>query len=196
MTKRQLLPLLPSLALLVLAGCSSTPRSNMPAAPVSSVDGSSTGSYSAVEYFGGADTGLAREGGIPEGEEFEEEGYVDSTSGMPETAGSTDIRTIYFDYDSSEIRSDYQPVVIAHGVALVANPQLSVTVEGHCDERGSREYNIALGERRANTVKRVLMAQGAQENQIITISYGEERPAVLGSNDQSWAQNRRVELIY
>jgi len=79
---------------------------------------------------------------------------------------------------------------------LAANPDVKVTVEGHCDERGSREYNIALGERRANAVKRLFLSQGASERQIITISYGEERPADMGSHEAAWAKNRRVELTY
>jgi peptidoglycan-associated lipoprotein len=193
---------LPALLLAVLAGCSSSPTMDGPGAPVTSVDDTSTGSYSAVEYFG-ANTDIAREGGIPEGDEFEEDGYGEGSYYADGSAAQTqdpnaalDIRTIYFDYDSSEIRGDFRNAVIAHGMALASNPNLSLTVEGHCDERGSREYNIALGERRANTVKRLLLAQGAMERQIVTISYGEERPSVLGSNEQAWARNRRAELIY
>lgn len=105
-------------------------------------------------------------------------------------------KTIYFDYDIDEVRADYRDVVAAHGDYLAANPSVTVTVEGHADERGSREYNIALGERRANGVKRLLMAQGAAENQIITISYGEERPATMGSGETSWELNRRAEFVY
>ncbi len=105
-------------------------------------------------------------------------------------------RVIYYGYDVSEIQADYQDVVAAHGSYLAANPEVRVTVEGHADERGSREYNIALGERRAVAVKRLLLAQGASERQITTISYGEERPADIATNDASWASNRRVELAY
>lgn len=105
-------------------------------------------------------------------------------------------KTIYFDYDISEVRSDYLDVVIAHGDYLAANPNASLTIEGHCDERGSREYNIGLGERRANAVMRLLMSRGATADQIVSISYGEERPAALGSHEEAWAQNRRAELLY
>lgn len=188
---------LPALLLAALVGCSTSPTMDGPGAPVTSVDDTSTGSYSAVEYFG-ANTDIAREGGVPEGDEFEEEGYYNDAGGATtdDLNAALNIRTIYFDYDSSEIRGDFRNAVIAHGMALASNPNLSITVEGHCDERGSREYNIALGERRANTLRRLLLAQGAMENQIVTISYGEERPAVLGSNEQAWARNRRAELIY
>ncbi len=105
-------------------------------------------------------------------------------------------KVIYFDYDSSEIRSEYLDVVAAHGEYLVANPSATVTVEGHTDERGSREYNIALGEYRANAVRRLLLAQGTHESQIITISFGEERPMDSGINEAAWSQNRRAELLY
>jgi len=107
-----------------------------------------------------------------------------------------DTLTVYFDFDSSQVRADYLDVVNAHGMYLASNPNVNVTVEGHCDERGSREYNIALGERRANSVKQVLQSQGASANQIVTISYGEERPAVRGSGESVWSQNRRAEFVY
>jgi peptidoglycan-associated lipoprotein len=103
---------------------------------------------------------------------------------------------IYFDYDSSEIRSEYLDVVAAHAAYLVKYPSAKVRLEGHTDERGSREYNIGLGERRAQAVRRALASQGVADTQIATVSYGEERPAVPGSDDAAYAQNRRVELAY
>lgn len=106
------------------------------------------------------------------------------------------IRTIFFDYDESQIREDHRDVVVAHGRYLATNPTVTITVEGHADERGSREYNIALGERRANAVRNLMMAQGAADNQIHTVSYGEERPLMVGSDDDAWSQNRRAELLY
>jgi peptidoglycan-associated lipoprotein len=103
---------------------------------------------------------------------------------------------IYFDYDSSEIKAEYVDVVAAHAAYLVKYPTARVRLEGHTDERGSREYNIGLGERRAQAVRRALLSQGASEAQIATVSYGEERPAVPGSDESAYAQNRRVELAY
>jgi peptidoglycan-associated lipoprotein len=103
---------------------------------------------------------------------------------------------IYFEYDSSEIRSEYLDVVAAHAAYLVKYPTAKVRLEGHTDERGSREYNIGLGERRAQAVRRALASQGVADTQIATVSYGEERPAVPGSDDAAYAQNRRVELAY
>ncbi len=105
-------------------------------------------------------------------------------------------KVIYFDYDVSSIKPEYRDIVIAHGQYLAANSDVSITVEGHCDERGSREYNIGLGERRANAVRSLLLAQGASSQQVVTISYGEERPAERGSNEMAWAKNRRAELVY
>lgn len=115
---------------------------------------------------------------------------------LDDPASLVSIRVIYFDYDASEVREDYRDVVIAHGAYLAANPTVTLTVEGHADERGSREYNIALGERRANAVKNLLLAQGAHAGQIVTVSYGEERPLEMGSDESAWAQNRRAELVY
>jgi peptidoglycan-associated lipoprotein len=103
---------------------------------------------------------------------------------------------VYFEYDSSEIKSEYLPVVAAHAAYLVKYPSARVRLEGHTDDRGSREYNVGLGERRAQSVRRALLAQGVAEAQTTTLSYGEERPAVEGSDEAALAQNRRVELAY
>ena len=105
-------------------------------------------------------------------------------------------RTIYFEYDSSEISSDYRSTVEAHSLYLQQNPSTSVILEGHGDERGSREYNLALGERRAKAVKQQMLLLGANSNQIRLVSYGEERPASDGHDESSWQQNRRVEILY
>jgi peptidoglycan-associated lipoprotein len=105
-------------------------------------------------------------------------------------------RTIYFDFDSSEIRGEGTDIVAAHAKYLAANGAMKVRLEGHTDERGSREYNIGLGERRAQAVRRALLLQGASEGQLSTVSYGEERPAAAGSDEAAWTKNRRVEIVY
>jgi peptidoglycan-associated lipoprotein len=105
-------------------------------------------------------------------------------------------RTIYFDFDSSEIRGEGTDIVAAHAKYLAARGGLKVRLEGHTDERGSREYNIGLGERRAQAVRRALLLQGASEAQLSTVSYGEERPAAAGSDEAAWTKNRRVEIVY
>jgi len=103
---------------------------------------------------------------------------------------------VYFDFDRSDIRPEFNEMLAAHGAYLRANPTASVRLEGHADETGSREYNIGLGERRAQAVRTVLLLQGAAATQLSTVSYGEERPAVLGSDEEAYRLNRRVELVY
>jgi peptidoglycan-associated lipoprotein len=103
---------------------------------------------------------------------------------------------IYFDFDSSEVRSSDTDVVSRHAVQLSSNPSMRVRLEGHADERGSREYNIGLGERRAQAVRRLLLIQGASTSQISTVSFGEERPQADGSNESAYELNRRVEFKY
>jgi len=103
---------------------------------------------------------------------------------------------VYFDYDQADIRPEFNALLQAHGRNLAMNANAQVRLEGHTDERGSREYNIGLGERRAQAVRRILMLQGATANQLSTVSYGEERPAATGSDEEAWRLNRRVELVY
>jgi peptidoglycan-associated lipoprotein len=105
-------------------------------------------------------------------------------------------RVIYFDFDSSDVRPEYVDVIAAHGRFLAGNASIRVRLEGHSDERGTREYNIGLAERRAQTVRRALALQGVQESQVATVSYGEERPAAAGSEESAYSKNRRVEIVY
>ena len=105
-------------------------------------------------------------------------------------------RTIYFMLDSSEVMPDFIPVIAAHAQYLIANPAQRITLEGNADERGSREYNIALGEQRAKSVASMMKVQGVSENQLEIVSYGEEKPAAFGSDEAAWEKNRRVELVY
>ncbi len=105
-------------------------------------------------------------------------------------------RTFYFDFDQSTIRSEFRDGIVAHGSYLADHPTAAVTLAGHADERGSRPYNMALGERRANAVRDLMLISGAASSQIAVISYGEERPADPGHNEAAWAKNRRVELSY
>lgn len=105
-------------------------------------------------------------------------------------------RIIYFDFDRAELKPEDAALVTAHAQYLASHPGTRVRLEGHTDERGTREYNIGLGERRAQTVRRALLLQGVAETQVATVSYGEERPAAAGSDEVAWAQNRRVEIVY
>ena len=141
-------------------------------------------------------------GAAATGEEGRTQAYgagEEATSGFSELNKPGSIlatRTIYFDYDSSEIKSEYNAVVEAHADFLANHPNVSVTLEGHADERGSREYNLALGERRAKAVERLMTLQGVAAKQLHVTSYGEERPAVEGHNEAAWSKNRRVEIVY
>ncbi len=103
---------------------------------------------------------------------------------------------IYFELDSSQVKQDYVPVVAAHAQYLASHANQHVILAGHADERGSSEYNIALGEQRAKSVERMMRAQGVSAAQLEIVSYGEEKPAVPGHNEAAWQMNRRVEVAY
>ena len=118
--------------------------------------------------------------------------------GQPLADGSNplDRRVVYFEYDSSAIEGENQLVVEAHSLYLVDHPNIQLVLEGHADERGTREYNLALGERRAQAVARMMQAFGVSSDRIQSVSYGEERPVALGHNESAWQLNRRVEILY
>ncbi|MDH3631097.1 MAG: peptidoglycan-associated lipoprotein Pal [Gammaproteobacteria bacterium] len=121
---------------------------------------------------------------------------MDAISRLQQTEGALANRTIYFEFDSAKLTSESIQILETHGSFVAGNGEVSVRLEGHADERGSREYNIALGDRRAQSVRRVLLFQGASADQVETVSYGEEEPAMQGHTEEAWAKNRRVELIY
>jgi peptidoglycan-associated lipoprotein len=111
-------------------------------------------------------------------------------------AGGLVGKTIYFDFDKSDIKPEFAPIVSTNAQYLTAHPNSKLKLEGNTDERGTREYNIGLGERRAQAVRRALMLQGVAENQLTTVSFGAERPAAEGDDEAAWAKNRRVDLVY
>jgi len=159
-------------ALMLMAGCSSTPEQEGEGADVGTMEGEGTTTMGA-------------------------EGQRDwSGASLDDPNSPLSNRTIYFEYDSSDISSEYIDVLRAHGQYLAANPKVTLLLEGHCDERGTREYNLAMGEQRAHRAKQFIMAEGASNMQINEISYGEEKQAELGQNESAWARNRRVEIIY
>ncbi|MBE0464509.1 MAG: peptidoglycan-associated lipoprotein Pal [Halomonadaceae bacterium] len=180
----QLKPLVRSLAvalsIVVIAGCSST-GGTQDGDSYGSQDGSSMGAGTS-----GAGTG----------------GQYGSTTGSGSGAGQQadsripEVRTIYFDYDRDTIKSEYESAVMAHARYLRANPNAQVVLHGHTDERGTREYNMALGERRARAVQRFLNIQGVSNSQMSVVSYGEERPAASGQSESAYSQNRRVVFNY
>jgi peptidoglycan-associated lipoprotein len=109
---------------------------------------------------------------------------------------SQNVKDVYFDYDKSDVRGDQQSSLVADVQFLNAHPNVNFTVEGHCDERGSTEYNIALGDKRASAVKSALVAAGISASRIKTISYGKEKPFCTESNEACWQQNRRGHFVY
>ncbi|HEX5057045.1 MAG TPA: peptidoglycan-associated lipoprotein Pal [Gammaproteobacteria bacterium] len=105
-------------------------------------------------------------------------------------------RLVFFDFDKSDIKPEFQDLLEAHGRYLAAYPDVKVRLEGHTDERGSREYNLALAEQRAKAVRQVLLLHGALAANLEVVSFGEEVPMAVGHDEAAWAQNRRVELVY
>ncbi len=139
---------------------------------------------------GSGTEGAPGEGQVGEGRDLP--GASGSATGGP--AGIANV--IYFDFDRSDIRPEYASLISSHAKYLAGSSGVRIRVEGHTDERGSREYNIALAERRSQAVRRALMLQGAGDAQLTTVSYGEERPAAAGSDESAYEKNRRVELVY
>jgi len=160
-----------------ISACSTTPKD--------SADASGSGSSGSSN----PDTSTTEE-------EVAAEGTVTETDGSGVVAGSQEDLIVnigdrvFFDYDRADLDSDAQEL-LQDQVAWIKQYNASVTIEGHCDERGTREYNLALGEKRAQAVKNFLISMGIMPSQVSTISYGKERPAVVGSNDGAWSQNRR-----
>jgi peptidoglycan-associated lipoprotein len=105
-------------------------------------------------------------------------------------------RSIYFDYDSYVVKDEFQSLLTAHGKFLAANPKMKMLIQGNADERGSREYNLALGQKRAEAVRKALALIGAREEQIEAVSLGEEKPACTESSEECWAKNRRGDMLY
>ena len=173
------------ITLLALAGCGGSSKTAQP-------DDDLFGAYGDGSAQDGASTSGTIDDGLGQGSEF----GPGSGGPLGGPGGSLENRVVYFGFDQGDVSSEYVALLEAHGRYLAANPSSRVRLEGHGDERGSREYNIGLGERRAQAVRQILLLQGATAAQLSTVSYGEERPAVLGSDEEAWALNRRVELVY
>jgi peptidoglycan-associated lipoprotein len=170
---------LAAFAAAVLAGCSSTPLTDTPA-PVENRTGAAVTSGGS-----GAGTGGAQSRVVP----------VDISK--TDNAALTSLpRVVYFDFDSYVVKDEFRSTVEVNAKALSADRKRKVSIEGHTDERGGREYNLALGQRRAEAVAKSLTLLGATDTQLEAVSYGKERPAVQGSDEAAWAKNRRAELVY
>jgi peptidoglycan-associated lipoprotein len=120
----------------------------------------------------------------------------DPASMLKDPASPLSRRSVYYDFDMYTIGEEFQPMVESHAKFLQQNGDLRVRIEGNCDERGSREYNLALGQRRADAFKRALTLLGVPAKQIETVSFGSEKPKALGSDEEAWAENRRSDIVY
>ena len=125
-----------------------------------------------------------------------EEGGPLDIKALDDPNSPVSVRVIYFPLDSVQVSNEDREVISAHARLLSSNPDVTVVLEGHADERGTREYNLALGERRAKAVQQLLVLQGVAPDQVQVISFGEERPVALGHDEEAWHLNRRVEILY
>ena len=123
-------------------------------------------------------------------------GAKDATGALKDPASILSKRSIYFEYDKFDVRDEYRPVVEAHAKYLRENPNAKMLIQGNADERGSREYNVGLGQRRSDNVKRMLILLGAKEAQIESVSLGEEKPMCTDPNEGCWSKNRRGDMLY
>jgi peptidoglycan-associated lipoprotein len=180
--------ILAAIAAVVLAGCAST--ETQPEAPI---DDKSAATAPAAGGATTAGTGAAGVAGTT--------GAVGSAVGaggspLRDPANILSKRSVYFDFDSFVVKDEFRPLVEAHARYLAANRGARMTIQGHTDERGSREYNIALGQKRADAIKRNMTLLGAQEAQIETVSFGKEKPRNPGHDEGAWAENRRGDIVY
>jgi peptidoglycan-associated lipoprotein len=186
----------------LLVACSTTPETQNaapvderspgagipPPPPGTSPAGSSTLSGSAIppggSGAGAAGTGAGSQGG------------TGRTSALTDPNNPLSKRSVFYDYDSFVIKDEFRPLIEAHGRYLRDNRAAHIVVQGNTDERGGREYNLALGHKRAESVKRALSILGVQEQQVETVSFGKEKPRAPGSDEAAWAQNRRSDIVY
>ena len=171
--------------LALIAGCKST--DTQAPAPVEEGAGTATtapaGGASTSGAGGGGVTGTPGAGG-------------GAMSPLRDPRNILSKRIVYFDFDSFVVKDEFRPIVEAHAKYLQANRSARLTLQGHADERGSREYNIALGQKRADAVKRMMTLMGVQDVVIETVSFGKEKPRNQGHDEAAWAENRRVDIVY
>jgi peptidoglycan-associated lipoprotein len=177
-----------AIAAVFLAGCAS--QETQPEAPIDD-KGAATASAGGATTSGLSGTGVG--GTTASG------GAVGTGAGgnpLRDPANILSKRAVYFDFDSFVVKDEFRPLVEAHARYLVGNRGARMTIQGNTDERGSREYNIALGQRRADAVKRMMTLLGAQEAQIESVSFGKEKPKNPGHDESAWAENRRADIVY
>ena len=163
----------------VLAGCQSTPTQE--SAPVEDKSATAT-------TPGGASTGGTSSTGVS--------GTSGTSNPLRDPSNILSKRSVYFDFDSYVVRDEFKPLVEAHGRYLQSNRNARMTIQGNADERGSHEYNVALAQKRSDSVKRMMVVLGVTEIQVETVSFGKEKPRNQGHDEVAWAENRRDDMIY
>lgn len=167
--------IIPALLALLITGCSSTPDApEQGGAPVESRDGNSS-------------VATVTAGGLS-GQKLPPE--------LTDPKNILSKRSVYFDYDKYDVKAEYKDLVTAHAKFLANNRQFKMLIQGNTDDRGSREYNLALGQKRADSVKKMLTLLGAREEQVESVSLGEEKPKNEGQNEAAWTENRRGDMLY
>lgn len=176
-----------------LAGCASQPSTTAPIDDKSAASGAAGSGGASTSGAGGGGVSGTGAGGTAGGG-----AGAAGAAGNPlrDPASPLSKRSVYFDFDSFVVKDEFRPLVEAHARYLAQNRGARMTVQGHTDERGSREYNIALGQRRADAVKRMMTLTGAQDAQIETVSFGKEKPRNAGHDEAAWAENRRGDIVY
>ena len=173
-----------ALVAIFLAACQSTPTTEAPIEDKSATAGTTA-----------PGTGATTSGTTPGGVSGTQSG-TGAANPLRDPNNILSKRSIYFEFDSFTVADQYKPIVEAHARYLAANRNARVTLQGHADERGSREYNIALGQKRSDAVKRMVTVMGIQETIVETVSFGKEKPRNMGHDEAAWAENRRVDIIY
>ncbi len=164
-----------------LVGCSTTPTTE---APVVDKTGAAAAGAAGAQTTGAGAGGVS---GAATGS---------ASSALRDPNNILSKRSVYFDYDSFVVKDEYKPLVEAHARWLQAHSDARMTIQGNTDERGSREYNIALGQKRADALKRMMVLLGARDGQIETVSFGKEKPKNPGHDEAAWAENRRDDIVY
>jgi len=177
---------------ILITGCSSTEEEGLTDSSQTGTDASTSG------YSDGSMSGsqFGSGNGYSSGSGYESGSGANLGPEFSDPNNPLSKQTIYFELDSSQVRQEFVPVVAAHARYLASHPNQRVILAGHADERGSSEYNIALGEQRAKSVERMMRTQGVTAGQLEIVSYGEEKPSVSGHDESAWQMNRRVEIGY
>jgi peptidoglycan-associated lipoprotein len=167
----------------LLAACSSTAVKDKPAAPVEDAAKAKASQVAPAAAEDNATTGSASQDSV-------------GVNPLKDPNNILSKRSVYFDFDKDEVKAEYRPLVEAHAKYLQANPNAKLMIQGNADSRGSREYNLALGQRRSVAVKKAMNVVGAQDKQIETVSYGEEKASQTCKDDACWSKDRRADIVY